>query len=512
VKSQASSLNSLGRMYVEWGKFETGIEYYKKSLQLLDSVTDREIVGIRYNNIGVTYQLMGKHREAIDWIGRAMKIDQEENNKLKIGIRNFNLGNSYLALRDFSNARKNLESAALFFEKAKMPSRLSKVYSSLGQLSTETNQFQKAEKYLLDAQKLAEAGGTLPEMDNVYQKLYHFYKKQGDVANTLKYFELRTQTKDSIYSLNASKQIEELEAQYQNEKKEAEIVKLEAENELRQKELKFRKRERNLAIAGLLVFAGLLAGLYFLFNTVKKQKSVLATQNNELDRLNQTQNRLFGIVSHDMRNVAAAYQASAKVIQYHLGKGQPEKLIPIADDIGKNARNLSAMLENLLQWAVIQLKGIEPVKQQIGLKGEFQMQAQLFAEESARKSNKIEIISNDESVWCDPESLRLILRNLISNALKFTQNGIVKLESNRELNETIIKISDTGCGMPPEIVKNLFALGKEKVRQGTSGERGTGLGMHMVAEHIAKNNGTVTVESIENKGTMFTIKLPSEQL
>jgi light-regulated signal transduction histidine kinase (bacteriophytochrome) len=81
-----------------------------------------------------------------------------------------------------------------------------------------------------------------------------------------------------------------------------------------------------------------------LFSTVKKQKAKLSEQNLELDRLNKTLNRLFAIISHDLRNATAAYQSSAKVIQHHLERGQPEKLLPIAAEINANAGNLSTML------------------------------------------------------------------------------------------------------------------------------------------------------------------------
>lgn len=510
VSKQVSSLNNLGRMYVEWGKYETGIEYYKKSVELLDTKTDHDLLSIRYNNIGVAYQMMGKHKEAIEWIKKALKIDQEEKSELKTGIRQFNLGNSYLALHDFTNAKQNLEKSAIYFEKIKAATRLSKVYASLGMMYSETGHVALAEKYLTDAQKLAETGKTLPEMENVYLKLYQFYKKLGDPAKTLKYFELQTNIKDSIYNLKAARQIEELEAQYQNEKKEAEITKLETENLLRQKEIKFHKRERNFATAGLIALAALLVVMFYLFYTIKKQKTELAFQNAKLDQLYHTQNQLFRIVSHDLKNVASAYQASAKIIQYHLGKGQPEKLLPVSEEISKNAHSLSSMLGNLLDWATIQMKGIEPEKKLIGLGSEFEFQKSIFSEAAEKKQISLNSQCSNETVWCDPESFRLILRNLISNAIKFTSSGEINIRASKSGNYTVITIADTGIGMDLEAQKNLFGPVSIKSRKGTSGEHGTGLGLILVFEHIQKNNGKIEVESVENKGTVFTLSLPSE--
>jgi len=508
-RSQSSSLNNIGRMYVDWKKYETGLEYYFRSVQLLDTIADKEVLGIRYNNIGMVYQLMAKHRDAITWLEKARKIDEKEKNSIKLGIRHFNLGNSYLALRDFQNARINLEKSLAIFSNSNMYSRISKVYGSLGSLYQQEGNFPKAEEHLLRSLEMAEKGENIPEISIGYSKLYQFYKQTGNLKKALDYFELHTAAKDSIYNLQASKQIEELEAQYQNEKKEAEITRLEKENELKIKELSFRQRERNWAIAGALLFLIAAGSFFFLFSTVKKQKAKLSEQNLELDRLNKTLNRLFAIISHDLRNATAAYQSSAKVIQHHLEKGQPEKLLPIASEINANAGNLSSMLENLLQWSVLQLKGIKPRKEQLLGKDEIEKNVEQIKSDAAKKENSINIdSSNDHSFYCDRESFSLIFRNLVGNANKFTTKGAITITSEQTAYNTIVTIRDTGCGMSKQMVEGIFRNDNENIRQGTLGEKGTGLGLIMVKEHVEKNGGSITVESEEGKGTTFTVSLP----
>lgn len=508
-RKQSSSLNNIGRMYIDWKKYETGLEYYFRSIQLLDTIADKEVLGIRYNNIGMVYQLMAKHRDAITWLEKARKIDEKERNSIKLGIRYFNIGNSYLALRDFLNARINLEKSLSIFANTNMYSRISKVYGSLGSLYQQEGNFTEAEKHFLHSLEMAEKGANIPEISVCYSKLYQFYKQTGNLKKALDYYELHTAAKDSIYNLQASKQIEELEAQYQNEKKEAEITRLEKENELKIKELTFRKRERNWAIAGALLFLVAAGSFFFLFSTVKKQKARLSAQNLELDRLNKTLNRLFAIISHDLRNATAAYQSSAKVIQHHLEKGQPERLLPITAEINANAGNLSSMLENLLQWSVLQLKGIKPRKEQLLGKDEIEKIIETIRIDVVKKGNIIIIdSSNDHSFYGDRESFSLIVRNLVGNANKFTSKGEITISSRKDGQYVILSISDTGCGMPKQMVEGIFKSDKENIRQGTSGEKGTGLGLMMVKEHVEKNGGSITVESEEGKGTAFTVFLP----
>lgn len=509
IKSQASSLNNLGRMYVDWKKYETGIEYYKRSLALLDTVADRKITGIRYNNIGVVYQLMGQHGEAIQWIEKALQIDKEENNTLKMAIRQLNLATSYLALNDLKNARHYLELAGNFFSRTGLPSPLTKVYGHLGELYQKQGDLKTAESYFLKAEKMAEQAGTIPEKLIADNYLYRFYKHTGQSGKGLKYFEQFTTNNDSVYKLEAAKHIEELETKYQTEKKENEIQRLETENELRSKELAFRKRERNLAFIGLALLFGFLASLYLLFRRVKSQKTELTTQNNELDRLNKTLNHLFGIISHDLRNAAAAYQSSAKIISHHLENGRPEKLLPLASEIDKNAQQLSALLENLLNWSIIQIKGIHPEKEMVSVKEILDGVVLLFEGPAGIKNNRVILEAKDEKVWCDKESLQLILRNLVGNAVKFTGNGIITLETSTAGEFTEITVSDTGCGMDNATTDNIRNMIFAESRRGTMGEKGAGLGLMLVSEHVLRNGGTLDVESSPGNGTRFIVKLPS---
>jgi len=512
TKSQSTSLNNLGRMYVDWGKFETGIEFYKRSLALLATVSDREILAVRYNNIGLACQLMGDHGEAIRWINRALQIDTDAYNAGKIGIRLFNLATSYMALKDLSRAKSYLEQAEKYFTGLDLPSRLTRIYGRLGELYQMQGDFIKAEMYYLKTEEMAERANAIPEKAIAGNYLYNFYKLTSQPEKALKYLEMRTSANDSLYKLEAAKQIEELETRYQTEKKESEIERLEAENELHLNEVRFRKRERNLALGGLIILCGFLAGLNYLYVTVRKQKRILAGKNEELDRLNQMKNRLFGIISHDLRNVSAAYQSGSRIIQYYLEKGQPEKLIPLASEIGKNARNLSSLLDNLLEWAVLQIKGLKPDFRLVPVKEEFILQSESLGELCTAKSNRVEIISGEDLVWCDRESLRLILRNLLFNAVKFTSGGLISLKSWSEGNSTLIEVSDTGCGIPPEILDNLFEFGNAGSRIGTEGEKGTGLGLQLVHDHVSKNNGTIRVRSEVYKGTAFTITLPNKAI
>ncbi|MBN1927221.1 MAG: tetratricopeptide repeat-containing sensor histidine kinase [Prolixibacteraceae bacterium] len=508
-KNISSSLNNLGRMYIDWGKYETGLDYYLQSLSLLDSITDSRTLGVRYNNIGMVYQIMKNHPEAIKWFNKAIDIESPFGNTPRLAVRYINIGHSYMALQSRELAKENFEKAYAIFHAAGLIPQLSKVSGSIGQLYVNMGLPEKAAPWLIKAKEYAEQAGTLPEQMNCYRHLYEFYKSQGNYKESLNYYELYAQANDSIFNLNVSKQVEEMDAKYQNQQKQTEIERLEAENQLTQKEIAFKKRQRNIALIGIAFLLLVSFSLYYLLTLLRKQKKQVEKQNAELDRLNKTLNRLFAILSHDLRNATAAYQSSAKVITHHLSKGQPEKLLPIAEDINANAGNLSSMLENLLQWSIMQMKGLTPRKEPLNLREEAERTVAFFRSEATKKENTITLdIAPEHTLYCDRESLSLVLRNLLGNANKFTAKGTITIRSEKKGHDLLLSVCDTGIGMSKEMAGTLFSNQMENTRVGTAGEKGTGLGLIMIKEHVEKNGGSIAVESEEGKGTRFMVTLP----
>lgn len=461
----------------------------------------------------MVYQIMANHTEAMGWFKKAIDAELPYGNTPRMAVRYNNLGNSYMALKIRDQAKVNFEKTYEIFLAAGYLPQLSKVSGSLGQLYVNMGIPEKAESWLIKAKNYAEQAGTLPEQMISYRHLYEFYKSQGKYENSLNFYELFTQANDSIFNLNVSKQVEEMEAKYQNQQKQLEIDRLETENVFTLKEVAFKKRQRNFALFGVAFLLLVTLSLYYLLALLKKQKKQVDAQNAELDRLNKTLNRLFAILSHDLRNATASYQSLVKVIGHHLQKGSTEKLIPISAEMETNARNLSAMLEGLLQWSVTQLKGIVPKKENISLRKTVEKEVALVFADAQNKGNTITIdIDNDERLWCDPESFSIVVRNLLVNANKFTDQGIINVSSEQNDGMIRIAVSDTGCGMPASIANSLFTGDEGTIRTGTSGEKGTGLGLMLVKEHIEKNRGTIRVESEEGKGTKFILQFPSEQV
>lgn len=509
-KAQSTSLNNIGQMYVKLGKYDMGLEKYTQSLDLL-KIDDLSAKAVRYNNMGMVYQLKGQHKTAIQWFEKALQIDLQEKNGLKIGIRKHNMAISYMAIGMFPKAEQLLKEAAESFIYTQTNSRLSTVYMSLGELYEKQKKAKQAEDFFNKALLYALKSEDLKVKQDAYGKLYQFYKSKGDADKALLFYEKQNIAKDSIFTLKLLKNIEEIQAHYETIKKDEKIQMLSEENKLKSELLNYRKRERNIAVLGFLITLFFMFGLYHMFSTVKSQRWELARQNTELDKLNKTQNQLFGIISHDLKNAFASYKSYIKLIEYHLSKNTPEKLTPLLPDLQAHSNRLSTLLDNLLHWSVMQIKGIQPEFEQIELQEEFIGLMEIFKIKASEKNITLDMIADKKTVYCDKESLRLILRNLIDNAIKYTEKGSISLYADTRQKQTIITITDTGIGIPTEVQNILFTMDKQKIRMGTKGEKGTGLGLTLVVEHLEKNHGTLEVVKSDSKGTTLMLSLKSAE-
>ena len=264
-----------------------------------------------------------------------------------------------------------------------------------------------------------------------------------------------------------------------------------------------------MATAGFITLFSLF--LYRNYRLKNKQNKQLEQQQAELKRLNSTKDKLFSIIAHDLRAPLSGLKGlltlwDAKALS-------PEKFGDISEKVKNNVNVLYVSLENLLQWAYSQLRGIEPKFEKIDIYYIVETEITLLKENAKIKNiifaNKI---SGELLVEADVNQVGIVVRNLISNAIKFTPvSGQVNIESNINKNKKEVRISvtDTGVGMSQKLIEKLFNAEFETVRRGTANEKGTGLGLMIAKEFVEANNGVLSVESVENEGTCvsFTLKL-----
>jgi two-component system sensor histidine kinase/response regulator len=238
----------------------------------------------------------------------------------------------------------------------------------------------------------------------------------------------------------------------------------------------------------------------------------LHLQSIELRKLNITKDKFFSIIAHDLRGPMGGFMGMTEVLAEKLRLMSIEDIQRYLESMRKSSSNLFRLLENLLNWAQVQQGAIPFNPEYIPLLPILFESVELIKEVAAKKEIKIEYaIPAQLYIYCDNNVLQMILRNHISNAVKFTPKGGKVTISAKKLEDKSVDISikDSGIGMSPSMLESLFQLDSKNGRPGTEGEPSTGLGLLLCKEFIEKHGGQIRVESEVGKGSVFTFTIPN---
>lgn len=246
-------------------------------------------------------------------------------------------------------------------------------------------------------------------------------------------------------------------------------------------------------------------------NEILLQKDHLEQSNAALNESNATKDKFFSIVAHDLRNPVSALNALTEMLQnnYHqLGENDRSQIV---EHIQSSSSSLKYLVNNLLDWALIQSKHVKVAPSLVYL---HPIVEECFKVLKLHASDKLITLENhcdeQQQVFADLNMLKTIIRNLVSNSIKFSQkNSKVTIRSSAQQNRILLSLQDTGVGMSEDKLAHLFYKDKVTSTSGTSNEKGTGIGLLIVKEFVEANSGILDVKSTLGKGTTFSLYFPS---
>ena len=330
---------------------------------------------------------------------------------------------------------------------------------------------------------------------------------------------------DSIFNTTKNNQIQELNAKFNYEKKQKENEILIQKNKL----IELKVNQLNEQIIFLLIIAILISVLSYILYRRNKSKfrinkllqeknEQIELQNRELKEANSTKDKFFSIIAHDLKSPFAGFLGLTKIMAEEIQNLTLTEMHDFSKIMKISADNLYKLLENLLEWARMQ-RGVTNFIPDI-----FQLQLivrmVLEVQEEVANQKDIELvvkIPEDIKISVDLSMFNTILRNLISNAIKFTPRGgkveigtIIEPSEDFKLSAGSISIyvKDSGIGMSQDTIDKLFKLDQKISHPGTEGEPSSGLGLLLCKEFVDKHNGEIRVESEAGKGSTFYINLP----
>lgn len=243
----------------------------------------------------------------------------------------------------------------------------------------------------------------------------------------------------------------------------------------------------------------------------KDVENSLLKSEKRLKELNITKDKFFSIIAHDLRNPIGILMNYSELLLMSFNRFDKEKKIKYITTINESSKLTFRLLENLLEWSRTQSNRIEFVPELFNLSHVITENINLLTINANNKNLFLQSdVLDDHEVFADKNMITTVIRNLISNAIKFTKNGGISVYSDKYDNYIKISITDTGEGIEKENIKKLFTIEDNISTKGTDGERGTGLGLILCKEFVEKNGGKIWVESEVGKGSTFYFTLSTK--
>ncbi len=507
----SSTLVALSNSFLEMRQFSTANDYLKKAKFF-------SLLSNQQNDLYYCYFLLAKNAQylptdtlqGIAYADSALHLAIVDKNEIKMAD-----AKGMKAVLMFLKNYKVEEAETLALEAIKTFEKLDRIYPicnitfCLGRFYLEAKRYIEAEKYLRYALKIAKQRSISHLTIGLYSLLSKLYEQKGDYKTALLYHQQFYTLQDSLENGKLKSNLAELEKKYNIGKKETEIANLNKEKQLKDADLK----QANTRQIFFIIISTLLAGFLFTglwaYKKLRTNKNVLTQKNTELDNLNQVKNRLFSIIAHDVKGLAIPFQRASRILNHHIQKQNFDKTLEVAKQLETNAESLSNLLDNLLQWSLEQMNGYTPKPEMLMLKNEMAQIMETYAGHANYKNTILsENIPDTLSLETDKGAFHVIFRNLIANAITYTENGTIKINAEKEKGNIICTIKDSGNGMSANIMEKLFTIESDKIKNGTAGEKGSGLGLVLVKKFLDLNGGTIKVNSVVGKGTNFIISFP----
>lgn len=560
----AMSLNNIGTIYWRYANYEKALESYTESLRLREEINDEKGQIVSGSNIGLIFHKMKNYDKAETLYRTSLSRSEKLNYNFGIAYANHNLGLLFLDKKDYDRSivfskeavkyyyaihelnavahslsyigsayagKGDDKKAAEYFNaaidtalKADDNYSLAITYQSFAKLNINRGETNVAEKYLQKAYEIAAKGNLTELITEHYLNYSNLLQKKGDIAGAYNYYKKYIEAKDNLRLEQMNNDVTNWQIKYETDKKEKENQALREENAIKQAQFENQRSFNNFLLIILIValFAFAITILYFRLKRKTQQEIVeqknelerlnkeLAIKNENLEEANHSKDKLFSIISHNLRSPFQSIIGLSDILHSEKDKLTDEEISEFAGSINRSSKNLLTLTNNILEWSKMQLDKISVDKKELKLSDIFEQVILAYYSQASEKKIKIEVISGKEiQLMSDAHLLATILRNLINNSIKFSKPG-GRIQFGAVLNaETVdIFVEDNGIGLSEDDLPKIFDIKQNFSTMGTNNEKGTGLGLIICKEFVETLNGKIFAKSKLGEGTRFTVSIP----
>ncbi|WP_299115259.1 tetratricopeptide repeat-containing sensor histidine kinase [uncultured Winogradskyella sp.] len=519
----SSAYNNLAEAYFKTNQIDKAIDFNHKALEVRTEINDKAGIIISTKNIANLYSLRKEHRKAIEYYEKVLKLINPETDQDIRGEILPKLGSEYLEFREYEKASEYLVEGLRYNRKQGNQEGILRALNAIGNLNLQKRKVRLAEIQLNEAYSIAQKIDNKVELLENYKLHIALDSTRGYFQNAFfwqnKYYDLK-ETLSKVDQPVFPSDVEPLDLNTTNSI-EDELNNFEDQNETTEKSWLNNPLFTYGTLVALAVFLTLLLFSYLknkkLRTTIIAQKEQLdheqirnetiLEQTHHLEEVNQVKDKLFSIVSHDLKDSISSIKAFLDLLKEDsISKEEFKELIP---ELSENANNASSLLFNLLNWSKSQMQNLEPKPELFNIQEVFHTKMALVEQKVEDKRIVLIDESQRDFVYADKSMVEIVIQNLITNAVKFSRTGDVITVSNQDVDgKVLICVEDTGVGISRENIDKLFNANKNFTTVGTKNEKGTGLGLTIAKDLVELNDGRIWVESIQNVGSKFFIELP----
>lgn len=514
-------LHNLGRVFKELGQYEIALKHLNASRKMSKLIGDKEGEPYSLDEIGDVKLRMREYDSALYYLNLSVaEADKLLMNGGLVTLREdqsktfSKIAKAYLGKKDFNRALAYYDSTLNLHNKAINKFGIAEV--ELGRATVYQQQGKTAEamEYTTKALDLAKEIKARVIEISCYKLLTALWEAKGDDKKALGYFKQFHALEDSLYSNEIQQKIVRDQIGFETETLDNRITALTMREEDRASQLKKSEFISNILVVVVALSAILLITVYR-SGQRRKQINVLLLQHQEemqkrseeLEQLNEVKDKFFSIISHDLRSPINALAGLMDLMDK--GAISSEELPVAVKELRTRFNHTRSLMNNLLDWTVLQMDKMHLQASNVPLKKIVDENVELLGSIQNKHVNMINRVPETAIGYADSNTINLVIRNLMTNAIKFTNDGgEITVAAEEKGNEIVVSVKDNGIGMTTDIQKKLFDKVNPYSTRGTANEKGTGLGLILCKEFVEKNGGRIWVESNLDKGSTFWFTVP----
>jgi two-component system sensor histidine kinase/response regulator len=510
----AKIYSAKGVILVSLKNYDEALYTFNQALNYLSQINpNHKFKGEVLQNISDLYFQKSDFKNAIDFCNDAIIANNQTFDNFHLAENYLARAKCYQALANYANAKDDAFKAIAYAEDTQNQNALVNSLNFLASIAINFGEYPKANSLLKKSLEISKNNLLHTQQLKVYESMSLLAKSSTDFSNNSSFEDDYRLLNDSLNNPSRINQLKQFSDYYSSKNKEV------VQSSTKKEELsKADKTDYKNLLLFFSVFALLLSGvLAFLFvkrnKEIKQAKLFIAEQDQQikeqkeaLEALNHLKNRFFSIVSHDLRGPILSLKGMLDL--HHNDLMTPEETKYFMNELNQNFGNTATLVDNLLTWSKSQIKGEKLIKRKIDL-SEIVNQVILIAQPKiAEKQIIIHQQIEQKHAYADEEAVAVVIRNLVSNALKFVEvGGTIHISSHKQDKYALISIKDDGVGMTKEQVDKI-SNHTFYTTTGTQKEKGNGLGLFLCTEFVKKNGGDFWIESEKDKGSFFYFTLP----